>query len=256
MRRLRVLLGAVLCACLACAPPAATPAEPTALPNARPAAYPEISAVYLSGARQFSPAEGETGIIRYSLDAPALVRLRIVDKGTPGIILRTVLDWTPRLPGPNTEAWDGRDRRGVLVAPQSVSFVLTSEPRRELLSETDVVSLTALRYPAEKHFLHPVEQCGDLDVLVLAPAAGEAVSGTAEVVASLSGRLGLPDGEYHVVVYLDGRTAWDGRVPGPHLARTFDSTNLVNGEHELAVTFNDLHDHAGSGRVSFVVDNR
>lgn len=256
MRLLSVLLGAVLCASLACAPRAAAPAVPTPLPIALPAGYPEIGGIDLSGARSFSPIAGQTGTIRYSFAAPALVRLRIVDQGTPGIILRTLLDWAPRQPGQQAESWDGRDGRGELVDPRRVSLVLASEPRRELIGDAERESLAALRYPAEKHFLHPAEQCGDLDVRVRAPASGATVSGTAEVVASLDGRLGLPDGEYHVVVYLDGRTAWDGRVPGPRLAQTFDSSNLVNGEHELAVTFNDLHDHAGSDRVRFVVDNR
>mgnify|MGYP005848888843 CR=1 FL=1 len=246
----------VLCLGVACAPRAAPPSappSPAAAPTALPASYPEIAAIDTSGARSFDPALAETGAIRYTLTAPALVRLRIVDKGTPGIILRTLLDWAPREAGPHSETWDGRDAHGETIDPRAVSFVLASEPRPELLDATQSAALASLRHPEHKHFLHARDRCADLTVHLEAPTAGAFVSGAAEIVATVEGRLGMPEGEYHVVVYLDGRTAWDGRVAEPRLVRAFDAANLVEGEHDLAVTFNDLRDHAGSARLCFVV---
>ncbi len=217
--------------------------------------YPRVTALDLSDARTFDPAAGEQGTIRYTLSAPALVRVRIVDGDTPGIILRTLVDWQPRPAGACSEVWDGCDHHGEPVAPRRVSVLVRAEPQRELQNAGERQALAAERYPEEKHFLHPAERCGDLTVHLEHPPGGQAVAGEIEVRAALTGNPGMPEGEYHVVVYLDGRDAWDGRVQGPHFRQTFDTRNVPNGEHLLAVTFNDLHDHAGSDWAWITVDN-
>lgn len=217
--------------------------------------YPQVTALDLSGARAFDPAAGGQGTIRYTLSAPALVRVRIVDGSTPGIILRTLVDWQPRPAGATSEVWDGRDAHGDPVDPRRVSVLVRAEPQPERLGAQEREALAAERYPEEKHFLHPRERCGDLAVRLEQPLGGAVVAGEIEVRAELSGNPGLPDGEYHVVVYLDGRDAWDGRVPEPRFRQVFDTRNVPNGEHLLAVTFNDLHDHAGSDWAWITVDN-
>ena len=218
-------------------------------------AYPAVTDLDMSEARSFAAERGQTGAIRYTLSAPARVRLRFVDRDTPGAILRTLLDWAPRDMGPQTEWWDGQDRHGEPVDLQRYSVVLSTEPRAETLDADSRSALAALPHPEHKHFLHRPERCGDLEVRLQSPAPSLALSGTVTVTASLSGQLGMPDGEYHVVMYLDGRTAWDGRVPEPRVNRAWDTLNTTNGEHWLAVTFNDLHDHAGSDWVTVMVDN-
>ena len=65
----------------------------------------------------------------------------------------------------------------------------------------------------------------------------------------------MPDGEYHVVLYLDGRTAWDGRLAEGTFCQAWDTRNVPDGTYRLAVTFNDLHDHAGSDWGSVTVSN-
>lgn len=217
--------------------------------------YPRVTALDLSGARTFDPAEGERGVIRYVLSAPALVRVRIVDGDTPGILLRTLVDWEPRPAGACSEVWDGRDAHGDPVDLRRVSVLVRAEPQREALSAGERQALAAERYPEEKHFLHPAELCRDLTVHLEQPVGGAVVAGEMAVQAALSGNPGMPDGEYHVVVYLDGRDAWDGRVQEPRFSRAFDTSNVPNGEHLLAVTFNDLHDHAGSDWAWITVQN-
>ena len=247
------LCGWLLLCCVACAPPAARSAPNPAPPDL--ARYPEITHLDLSQARALNPAAGQHGAIRYALSAPALVRIRIVDGRTPGIVWRTLLDWSGRAAGEHEELWDGRDAHGEPLDPRAVSIVLTAEPDRTLLSPSDRKALNAERYPEIKHWTHPPERCGDLDVHMSGITPDMTVSGQVSLNASLSGQLGMPDDEYHVVVYVDGRAAWDGRVRDPRLEESLDTRNLTNGGHWLAVTFNDLHDHAGSDWVWFTVMN-
>ncbi|MDI7278139.1 MAG: hypothetical protein QME94_19345, partial [Anaerolineae bacterium] len=235
----RAALLAVLCLLTGCARPSSLPGEAGA------DRYPRLSGVDLSAARAFDPWAGEVGTIRYTLSAPALVRIRIVDGDTPGIVLRTLLDWEPRAAGTHSEPWDGRDHHGVPVNPRRVSVHIRAEPRREA-DAAPQEGVAAVDEAGLAHSLHPADRCHDLQVRLEAPGADATVSGVVEVRAALAGPPGLAEGEYHVMVYLNGRDAWDGRVPGPGFVQSFDTRNVPNGEYLLAVTYNDLHDHAGS----------
>ena len=240
--------------CVACALCAAC-GEATRQSPPRVTAYPQVSGLDLSQARSFDNRRGESGTIRYTLSAPAKVRLRLVDSATPGIVLRTLLDWEPRPEGGQAERWDGKDGQGEATDPRRVSVALQAEPLLEGLDAASRATLAGLPHPEHKHFLHPLERCHDLGVHLSAPGPGVAVSGQVSVTASLTEWLGMPAGEYHAVLYLDGRMAWDGRVKEPRLAQTWDTRNTTDGEHWLAVTFNDLHDHAGSDWQWVTVDN-
>jgi hypothetical protein len=222
-------------------------------PEARPA-YPQVTGIDLRALRSLSPGAGAQPI-RYSLSAPALVRIRIVDRNAPGIILRTLIDWELRSGGAQSELWDGLDNHGEPASPGNVSVLIRAEPPRDLPDDARR-ALSELRHPEEKHFLHPADRCSDLQVRIESPVDEETVSGLITVRASLVGNPGMPDAEYHVMVYLDGRDAWDGRVSEPRFSQEFDTRNVPDGEHLLAVSFNDLHDHAGSDWVTILVDNR
>ncbi|MCL6430387.1 MAG: hypothetical protein K6V36_05930 [Anaerolineae bacterium] len=248
--RLALLLAALVLVCCRATGDATSAVGTTP----RSAAYPAVTGLDLRGLRSVDSQAGSYPI-RYSLSAPALVRVRIVDRNTPGIILRTLVDWGPRPAGEQCELWDGLDDHGEPASPTGVSVLVRAEPPRDLPDDVRQ-ALSQLRHPEEKHFLHPTDLCSDLNVRIEEPADGATVSGVIRVAASLAGNAGIPDGEYHVMVYLDGRDAWDGRVPSPSFSQEFDTRNVPDGEHLLAVTFNDLHDHAGSDWVTLIVDNR
>ncbi len=218
------------------------------------AVYPRMSALDVTSLRE---AGAPPFALSYTVDAPARVRLRIVDSECPGVILRTLLDWAERGTGRQTESWDGLDHKGDPVAPRGVSVVLDAEPALEsgepVLWDRD--ALLALRYPAEKHFTHERGGCRDLDVTLVSPSEGETLYGVVDVCAALGVARGIPSGEYHVVVYLDGRTAWDGRVPADTFCQAWDTRNIPDGTYRLAVTFNDLRDHAGSDWLHVTVAN-
>lgn len=267
MRRASVLHALLLCAWLlaACAPaplpdvPREAPAVDTAVPAgiadstmvAR-GTYPRISALDVSSLRAGkAPLE-----IRYTLDAPARVRLRLVDRDSPGLILRTLLDWAPRAAGPQVERWDGLDAHGGQVNPRQVSVALVAEPDPGASAGWDWEALEALSHPEHRHYTHDDAICRDLNVHLTSPGLGATLEGLVDVCAELEGSRGMPDGEYHVAIYLEGRTAWDGRLPatGP-FCQSWDTRNVPDGEHRLAITFNDLHDHAGSDWISVTVNN-
>ena len=219
------------------------------------ATYPKVSALDLSGIRSLAPEKGESGTIRYTLSAPARVRIRIVDSDTPGIILRTLLDWEERPEGEQVEPWDGKDQHGQPVNPRRVSVLVVAEPRPQDLDQTEREALATQEHPEHKHFLHAPTLCSDLEVLLQTPTPGAVLVGIVHVKAALGARRGMPNGEYHVVIYLDGREVWDGRVNEAYVEKEWDTHNVPNGEHLLAVTFNDLHDHAGSDWLPVQVAN-
>jgi len=230
-----LLLAAALAGC-------AVPVEGTAAAPDAAAAAPQVQELDLSGLRACDTSSSPARCpIAYTLSAPARVRVRVVDSRTPGIMYRTLVDWQEREAGSHTEYWDGQDGRGTPIAARSVSVIVQCEPR------------SAAGEGA--HARHPAEQCADLDVHLDAPRQGDVVSGTTTIRARLGEHRGMPQGEYHVVVYLEGRTAWDGRVQGPDLEQSWDTRNVPNGKYVLAVTFNDLQDHAGSDRVLVEVAN-
>ncbi|HYV19473.1 MAG TPA: FlgD immunoglobulin-like domain containing protein [Verrucomicrobiae bacterium] len=68
--------------------------------------------------------DAERRVIRYSLPAPARVRIR-VDLRDGGPHMRTVLDWALREAGPHEEAWDGQDDSGeIRLADHPMSLVM------------------------------------------------------------------------------------------------------------------------------------
>jgi hypothetical protein len=250
-----VIITTVVSGCFNGALPSEQVSTPPAGTGAR-LAYPEMAGLDASGLRSVTGEGKDIPIIRYRLSEKGLVRLRLVDKSTPGIILITLLDWARRDAGVNTETWNGRDRKGGYPDPLRISVAAVVEPDRNALSESERQALSSLHRPEHKHFLHPIDLCGDLIVRINSPLEGSNLSGVANIEAELAGRPGIPDPEYHVVVYVDGRNAWDGRVTEPRLRAPFDTRNIPNGEHTVAVTFNDLHDHAGSDWLVVVIDNQ
>jgi len=217
--------------------------------------YPRVSGLELAGLRESAPPFE----IRYTLDAPARVRLRLVDRDSPGVILRTLLEWEERAAGLQVERWDGLDAHGEVANPRAISLALVAEPALAAgpgqAQMWDRQALLALRLPEHKHWTHDPERCRDLDVTLTSPPDGSTLQGTVHVCTALGESRGMPEGEYHVVLYLDGRTAWDGRLPEGTLCQTWDTTSVPDGTYRLAVTWNDLHDHAGSDWVTIVVRN-
>ncbi len=236
--------------------PATAAAEAVSEPTRR-AENVRISDLDVSSLRSGAVHPGDAPLeIRYALDAPARVRLRLVDKDSPGLILRTLLDWAPCAAGPQVEVWDGLDAQGEPVNPRQVSVALAAEPDPGMAALWDWEALQAGRYPEHKHWLHERDVCSDLEVHLTAPADGARLEGVVEVCAGLGESRGMPDGEYHVAIYLEGRTAWDGRMPatGP-FCQLWDTRNVPDGAYRLAITFNDLRDHSGSDWISVIVEN-
>ena len=201
-----------------------------------------VSALDTSAVRDLVPGGGAQAPIRYTLSAPAMVRVRIVDADTPGIILRTLVDWEPRQAGPQQETWDGRDRHGEAIDVRRVSILVRAE-RPSTANSLLVTQTERCAQPASSR---------DLSVRLLSPPEG-LVSDRVLVRAAVETQAPAP--EYHVMVYLDGDTIHDGRVRQPYYEASFDAQHWSEGEHWLAVTFNDLCDHAGSDWVWLRVHN-
>jgi hypothetical protein len=62
----------------------------------------------------------ENGIVTYTLLEPARLSIRIGIENGP--LLKTLVDWRPRLSGPNEEQWDGKDASGVIDLFNEVDY--------------------------------------------------------------------------------------------------------------------------------------
>jgi hypothetical protein len=78
----------------------------------------------------------QAGQMRYQLPVLARVCIRI-GLADGGPLLRTVIDWVPRVAGPHAEPWDGRDASGVLALSQHPALFLNAKafalPRNSIL---------------------------------------------------------------------------------------------------------------------------
>jgi len=252
------LASLALTALVSCVPPSqSSSAASTAIASSTASpistwGVPHVRDLDLTEIREMTP--GSQGAhIRYRLTAPGIVRIRIVDRDTPGIIWRTLVDWEPRAAGAQAEFWDGRDRKGNPLDARQVSFVVTAQPGRQGLTEKIRPTLEALPQPIHKHALHPPEACGDLAVEISSPTPGQALTGTVELITRVQG--GMPNPDYHLTVYLSGRAIWDGRVQGETWHYLWDTRSTPNAPYRLAVTYNDLHDHAGTDWIDIEIAN-
>jgi hypothetical protein len=107
--------------------------------------------ITFSGGESFDVMQGkvsrESGTISYQLSQPSRVLLRI---GIPGaILLRTVVDWEPRVGGEIVEYWNGKDEDGVtnIWDDKTYRMVLTYFT----LPENSVISFGNSKYDYRKY---------------------------------------------------------------------------------------------------------
>ena len=80
--------------------------------------------------------DSKKGLISYEISQDARVRIRAGISGGP--LLRTILNWAPRLAGKNEEAWDGKDESGNINVVAQKDYKLMAEvislPENSVLS--------------------------------------------------------------------------------------------------------------------------
>ncbi len=185
-----------------------------------------------AAALSFDPRRDEPARISYRLTRDGLIRIRVVWRPNPSLVLRTLLDWTHQGFGLHSVNWDGRDASGNLV-----------DNRNSFISfEGDEPS----------HLAHPAEDCHELGIEILSSAAGTEpdLSGiTARLTRAT--QLGRESG-FSVRCYLDYALQGEARLEGgvESFALPCDP-KLEPGDHLLTVNVEDGAGHVGVASLHF-----
>ncbi len=105
-----------------------------------------------AAALTFDPLQDEPATISYRLTRDGLIRVRVVWRRDPNLVLRTLLDWTHQDFGLHRVTWDGRDASGNLIDNRGAFVSFEGDDPR--------------------HLAHPVSECHELDVQLLEPSGG------------------------------------------------------------------------------------
>lgn len=189
----------------------------------------------------FDPWRGEVASISFRLTRPGRVRVRLVRRDQPGLVLGTLLDWQALSLGRHELKWDGRDASGNITDNRKVRVVIQGDRDQD-----DRV----------QHFRHKAEQCSDLKVMLRSrDQANRAVGdggGDFGLNADLVGN-GTGSG-YRLRAFLDWKP-WFEKVL-PSVAGRFvlpEPSVLAAGDHVVAVNIDDGEDHVGAATLTLVV---
>ena len=196
----------------------------------------QITDISTYEALHFDPTRRKSGTFGYQLSKPAWVRIRLVARQDRQLVLRTLMDWSPRDLGKNTGVWDGRDASGLWVDRRQY-------PCRFVIEGNDA-----------EHEAHDREKCGDMALRITRPRAGAAVRGRVAVRLVFAGErhgYGKERG-YTLRAYVDHERVAERHYAAPAAAPlewSWDTSSLADGDHLLTLNLDDGSDHIGSVSV-------
>ena len=183
----------------------------------------------------FDPTRGDLATISFRLTRPAPVRVRVVRRDRPDVLLRTLLDWVPLEHGRHAIRWDGRDASGNLTDNRKV-FV-------------------AFEGKKPHHSRHEVEKCHDLELTLVSKMSEERPAGIFALAAKLVGDGAYGDElGYTLRVFLDWEPWLEKDFPKGTTEFSLPPVGpLARGEHLVVVNVNDGQDHLGVATIRLLV---
>lgn len=224
--------------------------------------------------------DAATGTVRYILDRPARVNLRLGLQSGP--YLRTLIDWVPRGAGSQAEHWDGQDASGVLkvadnpaltpvvkayALPDNTLFVGAPQDRLQFAAERDAPVLRERTAPPPPKQMfdnaqQPLDTRGDLpailgfDGVFKQDSEGRwIVSGQVPLTANVrdADRLRVLQRRFEAVFYVDGVFAHENEVGYLPLTWTWDTTQFNPGEHYVTLNIRGYEGNFGTATVKVFV---
>lgn len=224
--------------------------------------------------------DAATGTVRYTLDRPARVNLRLGLQAGP--YLRTLIDWVPRGAGAQAERWDGQDASGVLkvadnpaltpvvkayALPDNTLFVGAPQDRLQFAAERDdpVLRERTAPPPPKQMFdnaQQPLDTRGDLpailgfDGVFKQDSEGRwIVSGQVPLTANVrdADRMRVLQRRFEAVFYVDGVFAHENEVGYLPLTWTWDTTQFNPGEHFVTLNIRGYEGNFGTATVKVFV---
>jgi len=192
----------------------------------------------------FDPSKGETATISYSLNKPGCIRIRLVHRNQPNLVIRTLQDWTDQGFGKHELKWDGRDTQDIIVDNKKFFVLFEAKDQGK----------------GRQHHDHPKELCQDPFLAIQArPNPSQSVNGWFEIETSVLGETypSSDKAEYQVRYYVDYELADEERFEKgiKNFLFKIDTKKFQNGDHLIIVNVEDLHDHIGSAALRIHVEN-
>ena len=194
-------------------------------------------------ALHFDPAKRRFGVISYKLSKPGWIRIRIVSRKNPDLLIRTLVDRRYKPAGKHTEKWDGMDESGNPV-----------NPRKCLIIIEDI---------GYKHRKHDLRKCKDMDVKIITPEQSpshqDTLKGEIPLKAIITGnyRRAVGRGGYQIRSYLDDMLIgkYEHQKGEEGFPFCLNTASFDNGEHLLTVNVDDYHDHVGTASLRVKIKN-
>ena len=192
----------------------------------------------------FDPSLGKPASIYYKLTKAGTIRLRIVRKDNPELLLATLQDWTEQAFGEHEVQWDGRDASGNIIDNKRV--LIQFDARDQAFGC--------------KHLDHDTDSCFDPELTITTePETSSDVKGNLEITTSLTGGTDRPkqDSGCEVRYFVDHILLKKDKFEniGDKFHLTLDTTGLSDGEHIITVNIDDLNDHIGTASLRVSVKN-
>lgn len=192
----------------------------------------------------FDPSLGKSARISYRLNKSGCIRIRLVLREMPSLLIRTLQDWTNQDFGEYELEWDGCDTTGNIVDNKKMFVLFESKDRGK----------------TRQHQEHDEAVCRDpLIKVATVPDSAEKINGTLELRTSFSEVApGFKDERGFEVKYFIDYKLWKTERVEKGLREFIfrvDTSSLDNGEHLITVNVDDFLDHIGSAGVKIRVEN-
>jgi hypothetical protein len=191
---------------------------------------------------EFDPHKGKPATISYSLNKAGCLRIRIVHRKQPTLVIRTLQDWTKQPFGKHELKWDGRDASGNIV---------DNKPLFVLFQAQDQIT-------NRHHQNHDPRACRDSLVTVERIDISNEGQNFLEILATLqdNARDYKPASGGQIRYFLDyeliktekfgnGRAIFQAKL---------DFSGRSKGKHLVTVNVDDLQDHVASGGLQIEIE--
>jgi hypothetical protein len=195
-------------------------------------------------ALSFDPSLGNPANISYKLTKAGTVRLRIVRRDNPELLLLTLQDWKEQAFGEHTVQWDGRDASGNIIDNKWVIIQFDAKDQAF----------------GGNHQGHETSACFDPELTITNwsdPARDG--KGNLTFITSLAREADKwkPESGCEVNYFIDyvlfKKEKYQNNEDTFYL--TLDTTGLSDGHHFITVNVDDLNDHIGTASLIFEVRN-
>ncbi|MBD8528250.1 FlgD immunoglobulin-like domain containing protein [Pseudomarimonas arenosa] len=220
--------------------------------------------------------DSETKQISFSLPRPARINVR-AGLGQLGPLLRTVVDWVPRMAGEQVEAWDGKDNSGLLdltrhpqleiavqaySLPDNVIFVGTPPQRVALSNQGAGAAKREVNQPQVKkmhyHAQQPLAERGDIAIGIALPAGTPqdkdgtwVISGIVPFMLEVApeDKQRVLDRRFEPVFFVDGSYVFENEVGFLPTTWIMDASRYPEGEHFVTANLRGYEGNFGIATV-------